>query len=203
MAGIAYGFAALAGASPARRGTAMRVGGVADALLAGVSPRGAAPRTPAPVQRTKIAPPTTRQDSIRLSELNAEKQARGGYATIEQQMLGTGTRADRRILTPGWSGDGRTNNEARAHLIARQHGGSGREPRNLVTLTQNPTNNKDMGDFERATTNNVRSGAIVEYSAIPLYTTGIAAPSAILVTSRDSRGGFDAKLIANPAAGKR
>jgi filamentous hemagglutinin len=185
------------------RVTAMMVGNVADIALAGMSPRGAIGRKPAPVNRRMVVDPGMKQPPIRLSETNSQGQARGGYATIEEPMMGTGTEASRRITTPGWSGHGTRFDEARGHLIANSLGGRGDDPRNLVTLTQKGANHPEMSNFERAVTRKVRSGEVVEYSAIPLYSAGHLAPSAVLVTARDSRGGFDARLIANPAGRKQ
>ena len=53
-------------------------------------------------------------------------------------MVNTGTSANKDIRPAGFiSGKA---NHSRGHLIGRQMGGSGDDPRNLTTLYQNPVN---------------------------------------------------------------
>jgi hypothetical protein len=123
--------------------------------------------------------------------------------TATAGLLGTGSKADRKIKPPGWSGNGRVHNEARGHLAAAQYGGPGEDPRNLVTLTQNPTNSSHMKRFENSIARMARGGEVVEYLTMPLYTAGNVAPSSILMSAYGSRSGPSARLIHNPAGRRR
>lgn len=201
FAGGAYGIAALLGGSPQTRDRAMRAGAVADAALSAYAPRGTPPRRPAsPVKPIPIVPLDGR---IRLRELNSKGQARGVNASIEAGMLRTGTKANWRNEPPGWQGEGDKYNEARAHLLARQLGGSGKDRRNIVTMTQDPTNASDMGSFEAMVANNVRKGDIVEYSVTPLYGKGALPPAYVLLSAHGLQSGSAARLIRNPAGQPR
>jgi hypothetical protein len=125
----------------------------------------------------------------------------GFDATITKPMLGTGTKASRRLTPPGWQGHGGRYNEARAHLLAQSLGGAGGlEMRNLVTLTQNGANSPHMRDFEQGVARRARAGEVMEYAGRTFYEDGVLPPSAILLTAHGSRGGVpSARLIRNPA----
>jgi RHS repeat-associated protein len=69
-------------------------------------------------------------------------------ATITRDMLGEGTDAAQSLRPPGFMGGAA--NQARGHLLARMLGGSGDTLDNLFTITQTPTNNPRMRDFEQA-----------------------------------------------------
>jgi hypothetical protein len=58
---------------------------------------------------------------------------------------------------------------ARGHLLGRQLGGDGNDPRNLVTLAQNPANSPAMRDFEAAVRKAVEAGETVDYKVTPVY----------------------------------
>ncbi|MFN3583179.1 DNA/RNA non-specific endonuclease [Phenylobacterium sp.] len=149
--------------------------------------------------RASVTPTSLPRPNIRYRNAGADGQATGVTATVTKSMLGTGTRADPRLTPPGWQGNGLTYNEARGHLLARQLGGRGDEPRNLVTLTQNAANSPHMSGFERQVARRVRDGEVVEYSATPLYSRGILPPAAMLLTAQGSRGAPAARIIQNPA----
>lgn len=200
MAGAAAGLATMAGASPRVRDVARVVGAAADTALAFGTAR--APPPPGSARSGQPAPPTQMRPSIRYGELNAKGQATGVNATLTASMLNTGTRANRRLTPPGWSGNGRTYNEARGHLNARQLGGSGDDMRNLVTLTQSPANSPWMQNFERSVARRVRDGEVVEYFATPLYG-GRLPPSAIALTAHGARGGTSALVVGNPVGRRR
>ena len=196
----AYGLATLIGAPPPARTAAFAVGALGDAAGAGATiGRSAFVRPSAPPQR-QTAPFRLEQPSIRLGERNAKGQAPRVTATVTTPMLGTGTDVDPRITPPGWLDHGRRYNQARGHLLANMLGGRGDDPRNLVTLTQNPTNSSHMKTFENGVAAKVREGEAVEYFVEPLYTDGIPAPKAIFMTATGSRGTRMARIISNPAA---
>ena len=118
--------------------------------------------------------------------VNADGQALGITATIDQSMLDTGTRADPNIGPPGFiHGD---YNHSRGHLLARMLGGDGGDERNLVTLFQVDTNSPVMGSFEDAVYQAVDAGEVVNYSVTPVYEGG-SRPVALAISARGS-GGF-------------
>jgi hypothetical protein len=195
----AYDVATLANASPGARDGALVAGGVADAAMMGAAPRGAPVRGRPTVPRRPPDPPALGRPGIRPRELNADGDPTGVNATLTTPMLGAGTRANWRLTPPGWQGNGRKYNEARAHLLAKDLGGSGSDMRNIVTMTHNGANTPQMRDFEREVARRVRSGEVVEYSATPLYNRGGLPPSAILLTAPGSRDVPSPRMIQNPA----
>jgi hypothetical protein len=196
-----YGVVGLAGGSQKVQDAALQVGALIDTTGAGIRARPSTVSRPPPPPKGGAATPNLRQ-SIRSGELNKSRQATGVSATLEAGMLGTGTKAYRGIKPPGWQGDGRNFNEARAHLLAKILGGSGRDERNIVTMTHHGANTPQMRNFELAVADRVRTGEIIEYMAKPLYT-GAMAPTAVLLTALGSRGGMSARLIRNPAGARR
>jgi hypothetical protein len=198
LAGAAYGVAALFGASPDARDIALAAGSVADTLMQGAAPLGAPVRgRPAPPQQQPAAKPF--DATVRLRELNSAEQAMGANVMVTKPMLGTGTPVPRRIKPPGWQGNGRTYNEARGHLQAKQLGGMGEDRRNSVTLTQNPTNSSHMVRFENQVARMARAGEVVDYSVTPLYGEEAFPPAWVLMMRNGSRSGPAAQLIQNPA----
>jgi hypothetical protein len=203
VAGAAYGLASLTGASPQARDSALAAGGLIDAAILGAAPRGAPVRgqVAMPRQGQPVAP--NLRPSIRYREPNASGQAAGVTATITSPMIGTGTKAYWRLTPPGWQGNGKLYNEARAHLFAKDLGGSGRDMRNLVTLTHKGANTPQMQSFEQGVAQRARAGEVVEYSATPLYGPGALPPAAVLLTAVGSRGAPTARVIQNPAGWRR
>lgn len=202
LAGAAYGLAAASGVSPQGRDRALAVGASADAIM---------PATP---RRTfgfgRVAPPTKALDGpslpreqVRLGALTPSGQATYAGATITQPMLGTGSRASRHLKPPGWSGNGDAYNEARGHLQGAQLGGTGGDLRNIVTLTQKPTNSPDMRAFEDHVARKVRNGEVVDYFVQPMYQGLGLAPDMILMMEQGSRGGTSARILGNPAGRRK
>lgn len=202
LAGASYGLASLLGASSPTRDRALAAGVAANtAVLGGQGRAPSAARLPAP--RARVAPPTLERPSFRLGRLNEDGQASGATATLTAPLLGTGTRSDRRLTPPGWQGHGTRFNEARGHLIARMLGGTGRDMRNLVTLTQHGANTPQMQRFEEPVARRVRAGEVIEYTSTPLYRPGVLPPSAVLLTAQGARAEPVARLILNPAGRRR
>lgn len=190
---VAYGIASMAGASPRARDAALYAGGLGeDAITAGRSSRAVRLRPPAP----QIKAPRT--PAIRLGELSAQGQATGVTASVTPDMLGTGTKARRRIKPPGFL-DG----DSRGHLYGNQLGGPGDDRRNLVTLTQHPFNSPQMSNFESGVARRVRAGEAIEYTSKPLYREGALPRSAILLTATGPRRPPTARLVHNPAGRRR
>lgn len=194
LAGAAYGLAAVMGVSPQSRDRALTVGASADAVLSQATPRGTFGfRRPAPPKRQDGL--VVSRDRINFGALTPTRQATYADATIAKPVLGTGTRAARRFKPPGFGGS----NVARGHLVARELGGTGRDMRNIVAITQDPTNSSDMRDFERRVAKKVRGGEVVKYFVRPFYDSEASAPSHILMIEQGSAGGSSAKIIRNPA----
>ena len=127
----------------------------------------------------------------------------GTNAWVTRDALGRGRRPDRRLEPPGWSGNGRTFNEARGHLHAGQLGGPHDDMRNFVTLTQNKANTPHMKTFEDSVAGRARAGEVIEYSVTPLYGAGVLPPGAILMTAHGSRGAPMARVVQNPAGRRK
>jgi hypothetical protein len=199
LGGAAYGIASLANAPQGARDAALVAGGLADVALIGAGARSAAAQVkPAPPRR-QVVPPMFTRPSSRLSKLNAKGQATGMSATLTRSTIVGGTEANRTLKPPGWQGDGITYNESRGHLRANQLGGSGDDPRNIVTITQTPTNVSQMRKFENEMKRRVMSGEVIDYFVKPLYTEAALAPFAFLMTAFGSRSEPKGVVLENPA----
>ena len=119
--------------------------------------------------------------NIDYGAINSYGQRSGITTQITPQMIGTGTSANSNIKPPGFingflpsaGGEG----QARAHLLAKQLGGSGNVESNLVTFLQNPTNNSDMKKVENQVAAYVKTKQEdVYYAVTPLYDGNSEAP---------------------------
>jgi hypothetical protein len=128
-----------------------------------------------------------RAPGVVLNSLDELGRPTGAAATITRELLGTGSAASRSILPPGFAGQAA--NHARGHLIARSLGGSGRDPRNLVTLFNRGANSPVMRDFEAQVANAVRAGQTVRYEVVPIYRGAELMPRAVTLRAAGS-GGF-------------
>jgi len=186
-----------AGLSPGPLLRLLGAGG--KALSASTAAARAAARLPAAARAALIArgvlpgasrirpplPPST--PGTALGELDALGRTTGAAATITREMLGTGTAASRSILPAGFAGG--SANHARGHLISRLLGGSGRDPRNLTTLYQNPVNTPVMRGFEQQVANAVRGGQTVRYEVVPIYRGSELIPRGVTLRATGD-GGF-------------
>lgn len=77
---------------------------------------------------------------------------------------------------------------ARGHLLANQLGGLGNEPRNIVTLFQNPVNTPIMSGHEGRVRKAVEGGEIVTYSVTPIYSASQAIPIAVTLQATGNAG---------------
>ncbi|MDP3660847.1 DNA/RNA non-specific endonuclease [Phenylobacterium sp.] len=202
LAGVGYGLASMANASTRVRDQAMLAGGALNAAMFGAAPR-AAPPVGVPPRKTQLPVKPYQRPSTRMSELNGLGQSTLVGATVTQATLGQGTKAKYSLKPPGWLGDGNEFNQARGHLSAKEHGGTGRDMRNLMTLTHHGANTPQMRAFERRVSQRVRAGEVMETLTFPFYTPGILAPSAVLLTAFGSRGSPIARLIQNPAGRRK
>lgn len=100
-------------------------------------------------------------------------------ALITPKMIGTGSSAKQDIRPPGFISGTDPNNHSRGHLIGRQLGGSGEDPKNLVTLYQNPVNTPFMTKYENMVRKAADNGETIRYRVIPVYEGDIGMPIAV------------------------
>lgn len=125
-----------------------------------------------------------------FGELDSLGRPTGMTATVTEDMIGTGTKASQSIKPPGFEGGGPGSpGHARGHLLGKQLGGPGDDPRNLVTLFQNPVNSPVMRDFESSVRAAVENGEVVRYKSIPIYEGNNLIPSGVTMSARGT-GGF-------------
>jgi len=137
---------------------------------------------------TRIRPPVPPSaPGTSLGALDELGRTTGAAATITRETLNTGTAAARSIRPAGFLGG--SANHARGHLISRLLGGSGRDPRNLATLYQNPVNTPVMRGFEQQVANAVRGGQTVRYEVVPIYRGSELIPRGITLRATGD-GGF-------------
>lgn len=84
--------------------------------------------------------------------------------------LPEGTEANDNIHPSGWPSNNKGNIFSRGHLLARQLGGDGNNPDNLVTIYQKPTNAPDMSGLEsRVKREVVGANQTVYYTSTAIY----------------------------------
>lgn len=106
---------------------------------------------------------------IKLFPLDHLERATGAEALITPDMIGTGTKANQSIRPPGFISGLEPHNHARGHLIGNQLGGTGDDPKNLVTLYQFPVNSPYMTKYENAIRSAADNGDHIRYRVIPIY----------------------------------
>ena len=209
LGSLAYDIATLANASSGVRDRALVAGGTLDTAIMVGGPKVANVRSRSSFQRPQYEPPSVRRQQIRYRRTNEIGQATGGTATLTKPMLGTGSKAYWRRTPPGYQDnrDNRDNRDnykkARGHLLAKQLGGSGKDSRNLVTMTHKGANYPQMSGFENEVARRVRSGEVIEYSATPIYHKGVLPPAYILLAAPGSRRMPAPRIIQNPAGRRR
>jgi hypothetical protein len=164
------------------------------ALAAAKSAAGSAPDVVEDVASTGEA--AAARGQVNYGELDALGRPTGVTATITQDMIGTGTEASRSIRPPGFQGGAA--NQARGHLLGRQLGGSGTEPRNLVTLEQRAANTPVMSTYEGRVRAAVESGQTVQYASRPVYDGTNPVPRAITLEAQGSGGYRLGVSVLNP-----
>jgi hypothetical protein len=195
---IAYGAAATAGATQRTRDAVLQVGGLVDDLgLGGVTrARVVRPRPNSPQQALDLTRPR-----VVIREPNADKQATGGTATISPSVRGAGSRFSRRIKPVGHVSGLAPWNHDRSHVIAGRFDGPPTEA-NAMTLERR-ANQKHMKAFEDDVARRARAGETLEYFVSPLYDDRMSPPSMVLMTAFGHREGPKARVISNPARGRR
>lgn len=203
LGGAAAGVAALFGAPQEVQDAALLMGMVGDVALssAGRNPgQGRGVRSARTVQRASPALP---QENVRYRGMTDQNQSLGLSSTVTRSMLNTGSDAYRKIEPAGWRGRGDKTRESRGHLGAKILGFSGRDPRNLVTITQNPTNHPQMSKFERRVYEAVKKYGVLDYLVTPSYGQWALPPSSISLMAFPRGGDPLVGRINNPAGRPR
>ena len=124
--------------------------------------------------------------SVTYGELDSLGRTTGIEATIAPDMIGTGSPAKSSIKPAGFGGQ--VQGHARGHLLGNQLGGSGSDPRNLVTIYQNPVNHPVMSSVEANVRRAVEGGQIVNYKVTPIYEGNNLIPCGITIQAQGSGG---------------
>lgn len=130
-------------------------------------------RAPHPGGASTVAsprPPLNRTElskSIHSGPLDSLHRPTGVQAQLTGEHVLTGTPASRHITPPGF--EGQPAGHARGHLLGAQIGGSGTDPKNLVTIHQTPANLPEMVSYERRVRKALEAGQQVDYSSTPVY----------------------------------
>ncbi|KAF1297709.1 DNA-entry nuclease [Enterococcus sp. JM4C] len=115
--------------------------------------------------------------------LDSQQRPTGAEALLTKEMINTGTSANRDIRPPGFI-SGPKYDHSRGHLIAKQFGGSGDEPKNLVTLYQYPVNDPYMNFYELKIRHALNEGDTVRYRVTPIYQGKDLLPSAVTLDAK-------------------
>ena len=133
---------------------------------------------------------------IRYGDLDTHGRPTGVEARLTPSSVKDGgSTASRSIKPPGFRGA--PAGHARGHLLGRQLGGSGKEPRNLVTLFQNPTNSPVMRGVESAVRRHLNAGESFDYWVTPIYRGAEPIAIGITIEARGSTGTYVALSILN------
>ena len=124
--------------------------------------------------------------SVTYGELDSLGRTTGIEATITPDMIGAGSPAKSSIKPAGFGGQAQ--GHARGHLLGNQLGGSGNDPRNLVTIYQNPVNHPVMSSIEANVRRAVDGGQIVNYNVTPIYEGNNLIPCGITIQAQGSGG---------------
>ena len=126
----------------------------------------------------------TGQGSVNMGELDDLERPTGVTAHLTPDMVGTGSKVPPSLKPPGFEGG--SAGQARGHLLGAQLGGDGTNPRNVVTLTQNPTNTPVMRGYENQVRKALDAGAEVDYTSTPIYKGDDLVPRGVTLTADGS-----------------
>ena len=116
------------------------------------------------VEENALDQPLELGSAIRYGPLDELGRPTGIKATLRRGELVGGSEAE---FTPtGFEGE---HDHARGHLLGKQLGGSGSDPRNIAILYQTGANNPAMRDLETIVRKAVKRGNVVEYEVIPIF----------------------------------
>jgi hypothetical protein len=139
---------------------------------------------------------TSAEARILYGKLDDLRRPSGAYASITEDMIGTGTPPSRSITPPGFQGG--VAGQARGHLLGNQLGGSGTDVRNIVTLQQNPANMPVMRSFENQIRKAVEAKQVVNAAFIPSYKGNNLIPRGVTIMAEGSGGFHLGVTVLNP-----
>ena len=140
---------------------------------------------------------------MRYRELDELGRAQGTNAILTAPLRPRTERVPEWLVPPGLQPRGVGYWNQKGHLGAGQLGGVSDDPRNIVAVTQSPTNASWMKRFENMAARRVRSGEQVDYSVTPLYGPRALPPELFLMTASGPKEGAVARLVGNPSSDKR
>ena len=124
---------------------------------------------------------------IAYGELDSLGRPTGVAARLTANSIAAGgSPALSKIRPPGFLGGAA--GQARGHLLGNQLGGSGADPRNLITIFQNPANSPAMRGVENQIRALVEQGQVVDYSVIPIYLGSEPVAVGITLRAQGDRG---------------
>ena len=133
--------------------------------------------------------------SVKYVDLDSLGRTTGVEAVITPDMIGTGSPAKSSIKPAGFGGQAQ--GHARGHLLGNQLGGSGSDPRNLMTIYQNPVNHPVMSSIEANVRKAVEGGQIVNYKVTPIYNGNNLIPRGITIQATGDDGFYIYQTILN------
>jgi hypothetical protein len=147
---------------------------------------------------------------LRYGELDMDGRPTGIVAQLGAPQVGKdkgiGTDAYGEIRPPGWPSNnatlGKDDQRGRGHILGNQLGGSGDDPRNLVTILQNGINTPEMSKIEGQVRAAAEAGETVQYKVTPLYNGSDKEPYAITVEAKGSGGFTLSQILHNDKASK-
>ncbi|MEU7730182.1 SpvB/TcaC N-terminal domain-containing protein [Streptomyces sp. NPDC040724] len=124
---------------------------------------------------------------IRYGGLDKLGRSTGAAAYLTPEMVNTGSHASSWVKPSGFAGE--QAEHVRGHLIGRQLGGTGRDPRNLATLYEY-ANSPVMVKYENAVRAALDAGQSVKYTVVPLYRGSELVPIGVTMRAQPT-GGLD------------
>ncbi|WP_373421616.1 DNA/RNA non-specific endonuclease [Erwinia billingiae] len=135
--------------------------------------------------------------NIHYGELDHLGRPTGVRARLDASDINTGTHANPTIQPPGFI-TGAGSNRARGHLLGRQLGGSGDDPRNLITIQHRPVNTPNMSGVEGRIRKALENGEVIDISVTPIYKGPSRIPAGITINTEGNGGFFESLTLLNP-----
>jgi RHS repeat-associated protein len=111
----------------------------------------------------------------------------GATTDVTKQIIEAKTGTDASVDPPGWLGGEHPHHQQRGHLIAKNHGGSGSDKRNIVTITDG-TNHPGMTHYENKITKHAKKGNTVTVRVTPHYNGDDLIPHKVTIHAVDQTG---------------
>lgn len=105
---------------------------------------------------------------LQYGPLDGMQRATYALGVLTPKLKQHGSDAQSSIKPPGWNGN-KHRKFGRGHLVGKQLGGTGKDPRNLVTLYQQTSNTPWMTNVENPLAALVSGGEKILYEVKPVY----------------------------------